>query len=101
MASWELCERLTPVQAGAMGNCSECCLRNLDKTKFCEKMRCYDEISGNTVYWTMVNPGEYRQCLMGQLPVGMAEWYNARSCDDVKVVATMCIKRAHENEIQK
>ncbi len=98
---WVFDENMKPVQAGAMGNCSACCLRNVDKDKFCKKMRCYDEISGNTVYWTMVNPGHHRECLMGLLPYGMADWFNARSFNDVKAVATMCIKRAHENEIQK
>ena len=98
MASWELQDRLTPIQAGAMGNCSACCLRNLDKTKFCEKMRCYDEFSGNTVYWTTVNPGEYRQCLMGILPVGMAEWFNARTSQQVKNIATEVMQRLAENQ---
>lgn len=96
--SWELSENMRPVQAGAMGNCSGCCLRNVDKDKFCKKMRCYDEISGQVVCWTTVNPGDYRAYLMGLLPDGMADWFNARSAKEVKSVATECIKRAHENQ---
>ena len=92
MASWELQDRLTPIQAGAMGNCSACCLRNLDKDKFCVKMRCYDPYTDNTVYWTTVNPGEHRECLMGVPPVGMAEWYNVRTPQQVKLVATEVMK---------
>ena len=99
--SWELSDNMRPVQTVGLGNCSACCLRNVDKDKFCKKMCCYDEFSGGVIYWTMLSPGQHRACLIGVLSDGMADWFNARSCDDVKAVATMCIKRVHENEIQK
>ena len=96
MASWELQDRLTPIQAGPMGNCSACCLRNL--SKFCVKMRCDDPFTDNTVYWTTVNPGEHRECLMGVPPVGMAEWYNARTRQRVRDISTQVMQRLAENQ---
>jgi len=98
---WVFDENMKPVQAGKWGNCTACCLRNLNRDMFCRKMRCYDEMSGNNVYWTTVVEGNARELLMGQPPAEMVNWFNSRSIEQGRAAATECMKRAHENEIQK
>jgi len=95
---WTLQDNLQPIQAGAMGNCSACCLRNLDRDKFCKKMRCYDEMTGNVVYWMTKRPGECGEYLMGIPPRDMVDWFNNHSGQDVKKIATEYMRRIYENQ---
>ena len=92
-------ENMQAVPCGDVGACSFCCLRNLDRMKFCYKIRCSDSSSGKTVYWT--SPKHTREILMGQPPLDMIDWFNHVPIEYARDVSLDVLKCALNNDNQK
>ena len=89
------------VVAPGLGCCGACCLRNLDQNIFCGKLQCYDDWTGDFVYWTTKVPGHGREILMGQPSSEMVEWFNKTPIEQSHKIASNIIKKAIENNKQK
>ncbi len=94
-------ENMQAIPCGGVGACSFCCLRNLDKGKFCYKLHCCDAGTGDTVYWTTKNPEISREILMGHPPLDMIEWFNNVPIKYAKDISVGILRRAFDNSNQK
>lgn len=85
-------DNMVPVFCGPFGNCSGCCLRNL--RNFCEKIQCFDGVSGVPVYWWTKEPGHGRELLMGLPPKDMTEWFSMTPVDRAQEITANMINKA-------
>lgn len=92
---------MRPVIAPGLGCCSACCLRNLDEEKFCDKLKCYDDWTGDFVYWGTKIPGHGREILMGHPTPEMVEWFNKTPTEQSQKIAINLIKQITQNNMQK
>jgi len=91
---------MQPVLVDGLGNCSACCLRNLDKDLFCKKLICVDERCCNFVFWDTKNPGQHRELLMGLPSKDMTEWFRKTSVRRVQEITGDMINKALQNQKQ-
>lgn len=89
------------VVAPGLGCCSACALRNIDKDVFCKKLHCYDDWTGNFVYWETKIPGHSREILMGHPSSQMVEWFNKTPIEQSRKISGDMIKQAIQNAKQK
>ena len=87
-------DNMKPVFANGLGDCSACCLRNLDKELFCKKLTCVDAGWSFFVFWTTKKPGLYRELLMGLPPNDMVEWFNRTPLVRVQRITSNMINKA-------
>ena len=93
-------DNMKPVFATGLGNCSACCLRNLDKSLFCEKLTCDDEDSYSFVFWSTKNPAYHRELLMGLPSKDMTEWFNKTPVDCALKISSDIIIKELQNRKQ-
>ena len=93
-------ENFVAIPCGVFGNCSACCLRNLDKDLFCKKLECVDQNSGVCVYWDTKNPGQHRELLMGLPSKDMTEWFRQTTVARVQTITSNMINKALQNQKQ-
>ena len=91
---------MKPVFANGLGNCSACCLRNLDKELFCKKLTCVDKDSCSFVFWDTTNPGEHRELLMGLPSTDMVGWFRKTSVEHAQEISGNVINKALQNQKQ-
>ena len=94
-------ENMQAVPCSSVGACSFCCLRNLDRMKFCYKLHCCDGVTGDTVYWTTKNPENAREALMGHPPLDMVDWFNHVPIEYAREVSVSVLRHALNNNNQK
>ena len=89
------------ILAQGLGCCSACCLRNLNHVVFCETLKCWDDKTGDAVYWEMKIPGHGREILMGRPSPEMVEWFKKTPIEQSHKISSNIIKKAIENNKQK
>ena len=93
-------DNMKPVFANGLGDCSSCCLRNLDKDLFCKKLICVDESVERFVFWTTKNPGRHRELLMGVPSKDMTEWFRKTTVERAQEITGDMINKALQNQKQ-
>jgi len=93
-------DNMKPVLVNGLGDCSACCLRNLDKALFCEKLTCFDEASCSFVFWDTKNPGRYRELLMGLPSKDMTDWFCKTPMGRARKITANIINKALQNQKQ-
>jgi len=91
---------MKPVFIDGLGDCSACCLRNLDKKLFCEKLTCSNASCSSFVFWTTKNLGLHRELLMGLPPKDMIEWFDKTPFVRVRRITNNVINKALQNQKQ-
>lgn len=93
-------DNMKPVLANGLGNCSACCLRNLDKELFCKKLTCVDGHCCHFVFWTTKNPGQHRGLLMGLPSKDMTEWFRKTPVERAREISGNVIDKTLQNQKQ-
>ena len=91
---------MQPVLADGLGNCSACCLRNLDKDLFCKKLTCVDDTCSCFVFWDTKNPGQHRELLMGLPSKDKTEWFRETPVERTQEITINIINKALQNQKQ-
>jgi len=92
---------MRPVIAPGLGCCSACCLRNLDKQIFCNKLQCYDDLYGDFVYWKAKKSGENYDLLTGLISKQMLVWFNKTPIEQSQKISGNIIRQTIQNNRQK
>ena len=93
-------DNMKPVFANGLGNCSACCLRNLDEELFCKKLTCVDESSCSFVFWIPKNTGIHRELLMGLPSKDMVKWFRKTPVERTREISGNIINKALQNQEQ-
>lgn len=88
------------VPSGVFGNCSACCLRNLDEDLFCKKLTCVDESCCSCVFWIPKNTGIHRELLMGLPSKDMVKWFRETPVERAREISGNIINKALQNHKQ-
>ena len=93
-------DNMKPVFANGLGDCSSCCLRNLDKELFCKKLTCVDETCCHFVFWDTKIPGFHGELLMGLPSKDMTEWFRKTTVERAQEITGNIINKALQNQKQ-